>query len=96
MKKILIAVSLCMAVCLFAGCGKTNEKLDEANKQIEELSGKINTLVTRIMRTRFTRFMIPLQLPRLTKVGTRMGFPKRTHIFSSRQQRLSRKLSKMI
>ena len=45
MKKILIAVSLCMAVCLFAGCGKTNEKLDEANKQIEELSGKINTLV---------------------------------------------------
>ena len=44
MKKI-ICVCLCGAILLCAGCGKTEEKLDKANKQIEQLSYKIDSLV---------------------------------------------------
>ena len=44
MKKVFMCFSLC-AVLALSGCGKTDKKLDDANKKINQLSDKIDDLV---------------------------------------------------
>lgn len=45
MKKILLCLCICALAASWTGCGKTDEKLDETNKQIEQLNDKIDKLV---------------------------------------------------
>lgn len=45
MKKFFMIMCICISICLCAGCGKTNKKLDEANNQIKQLSNRIDSLL---------------------------------------------------